>query len=159
MSTAEMNDMRIKGALKRKNKNFTDMTKMNSVYLGELRVESTHEPSGVRLITDAPTDNAGKGDSFSPTDLCALALGNCILTTMGIFAAQKNIDIEGAQATTEKVMSTDAPRRIAEIRVQVQMPSKGYSDKEKLTLERAAHTCAVHNTLQNAVKINLEIRW
>ena len=78
---------------------------------------------------------------------------------MGIFAAQKNIDIEGAQATTEKIMSTDSPRRIAEIRVQVQMPSKGYSDKEKLTLERAAHTCAVHNTLQNAVQINVEIRW
>ncbi len=135
------------------------MTKMNSVYLGDLRVESEHTPSGVRLITDAPTDNAGKGASFSPTDLCALALGNCILTTMGIFAGGQNIDIKGAQASTEKIMSTDAPRRIAEIRVQVQMPPKGYTDKEKLTLERAARTCAVHNTLHNAVKISLEISW
>lgn len=135
------------------------MTKMKSVYLGDLRVESEHLPSGTRLRTDAPVDNAGKGASFSPTDLCAVALANCILTTMGIFAAQKGIDIQGAEAEAEKVMSSEPPRRIAEIRVRVQMPSKGYSDKEKLTLERAAHTCAVHNTLQNALKIDLNIVW
>ncbi|MDE5743346.1 MAG: OsmC family protein [Bacteroidales bacterium] len=135
------------------------MTKMKSVYLGDLRVESTHLLSGTRLMTDAPVDNAGKGASFSPTDLCAVALSNCILTTMGIFAAQKGIDIQGAEAEVEKIMSAEPPRRIAEIRVRVQMPPKGYTDKEKLTLERTARTCAVHNTLHEALKIDLEIRW
>lgn len=135
------------------------MTKMKSVYLGDLRVESEHLQSGTRLVTDAPVDNAGKGASFSPTDLCAVALGNCILTTMGIFAAQREIDIRGAEAEVEKIMTTEPPRRIAEIRVRIQMPAKGYSDKEKLTLERAANTCAVHNTLHDALKIDLAIQW
>ncbi|MDE7149392.1 MAG: OsmC family protein [Bacteroidales bacterium] len=135
------------------------MTKMKSVYLGDLRVESEHLQSGTRLTTDAPVDNAGKGASFSPTDLCAVALGNCILTTMGIFAAQREIDIRGAEAEVEKIMTAEPPRRIAEIRVRIRMPDKDYSDKEKLTLERAAHTCAVHNTLRDALKIDLAITW
>lgn len=135
------------------------MTKMKSVYLGDLRVESEHLQSGTHLVTDAPVDNAGKGASFSPTDLVAVALGNCILTTMGIFAAKREIDIQGATADVEKIMTSEPPRRIAEIRVRIQMPAKGYSDKEKLTLERAAHTCAVHNTLHDALKIDLEILW
>lgn len=134
------------------------MTKMKARYLGELRVECEHLQSGTKIITDAPKDNCGKGEAFSPTDLCATALGSCILTTMGIYAAQHDIDISGAEVDIAKTMGTE-PRRIIEIEVLIQMPPKGYSDKEKKVLERVAATCPVHFSLNEQMVQKITFNW
>ncbi len=114
-------------------------------YSGELRTESTHIQSGQKLTTDAPTDNEGKGEAFSPTDLLATSLANCMLTIMGIAAQRKNIDIDSTRATVEKIMGQD-PRRVMEIKIDFQFPGN-YSDKEKKLLEHAALNCPVANSL------------
>lgn len=114
-------------------------------YLGRLRVENTHLKSGDTFITDAPTDNRGQGEAFSPTDTVATALGNCILTTMGIKAIDKGIKLEGAVAQIEKIMASD-PRRIAKIEIKLQFP-ENYSDKTKKILEHTAFNCPVYKSL------------
>lgn len=114
-------------------------------YSGELRTESTHIQSGKKLTTDAPTDNEGKGKAFSPTDLLATSLANCMLTIMGITAQRKNINIDSTRATVEKIMSQE-PRRVQEIKIDFQFPTN-YTDKEKKLLEQAALTCPVANSL------------
>ena len=86
------------------------MIGFETLYLGDLRTQNTHLQSGNSIITDAPTDNQGKGEAFSPTDLCALSLANCIITTMGIYAQNHGYHIEGTQAHTTKHMASD-PRR------------------------------------------------
>ena len=114
-------------------------------YSGELRTESTHIPSGQKLTTDAPTDNEGKCEAFSPTDLLATSLANCMLTIMGIVAQRKNIDIDSTRASVEKIMGQD-PRRVIEIKIDFQFPGN-YSNKEKNLLEHAALNCPVANSL------------
>ena len=114
-------------------------------YSGELRTESTHIQSGQKLTTDAPTDNEGKGKAFSPTDLLATSLANCMLTIMGITAQRKNINIDSTRATVEKIMGQE-PRRVHEIKIDFQFPTN-YTDKEKKLLEQAALTCPVANSL------------
>ncbi|MBT3992567.1 MAG: OsmC family protein [Gammaproteobacteria bacterium] len=114
-------------------------------YSGELRTESTHIQSGQKLTTDAPTDNEGKGKAFSPTDLLATSLANCMLTIMGITAQRKNINIDSTRATVEKIMGQE-PRRVQEIKIDFQFPTN-YTDKEKKLLEQAALTCPVANSL------------
>jgi len=114
-------------------------------YSGELRTESTHIQSGKKLTTDAPTDNEGKGKAFSPTDLLATSLANCMLTIMGITAQRKNINIDSTRATVEKIMGQE-PRRVQEIKIDFQFPTN-YTDKEKKLLEQAALTCPVANSL------------
>ena len=114
-------------------------------YSGELRTESTHIQSGQKLTTDAPTDNEGKGKAFSPTDLLATSLANCMLTIMGITAQSKNINIDSTRATVEKIMGQE-PRRVQEIKIDFQF-STNYTDKEKKLLEQAALTCPVANSL------------
>ena len=114
-------------------------------YSGELRTESTHIQSGQKLTTDAPNDNEGKGEAFSPTDLLATSLANCMLTIMGIVAQRKNIDIDSTRATVEKIMGQD-PRRVIEIKIDFQFPGS-YSNKEKNLLEHAALNCPVANSL------------
>jgi len=101
------------------------------VYQGNLRTEATHLKSGNKLITDAPTDNHGKGEAFSPTDLAATSLASCILTIMGIAADKRDIDISGAEAAVTKVMVSD-PRRIGRIEVNILMPNKSYTNKLRL---------------------------
>ncbi len=128
------------------------------IYQGNLRTQATHIKSGNQLITDAPTDNRGKGESFSPTDMVATALASCILTIMGIKAEDKGIDIVGAKAETTKVMAS-TPRRIARIEVKVTMPDHPYSDKEKMLLEKAAHGCPVRRSLHPDLEEVLEIIW
>lgn len=134
------------------------MTTMKATYLGELRVECEHLESGTKIITDAPRDNCGKGEAFSPTDLCATALGACILTTMGIYASQHEIDLTGAEAEIVKMMGNE-PRRIAEIDIVIHMPAKGYSEKEKKILERVAHACPVHFSLNDRLVKNIKFNW
>lgn len=128
------------------------------VYEGQLRTRCRHIQSGTEILTDAPTDNHGKGEAFSPTDLTATSLAACIITTMGIKAAQMPLDIEGARAEATKVMAAD-PRRIAEIHVSIYMPAKNYTDKDKQIMERIAHTCPVALSLHPDLKQVVKFHW
>lgn len=129
------------------------------VYEGNLRTIATHLKSGTVIETDAPTDNNGKGERFSPTDLVATALASCMCTLMGIAANTHHINIDGIVCEVEKIMAAN-PRRIAEVKVQVQMPvTQTYSDKEKAILERAALTCPVYLSLHEECKKSVEFIW
>ncbi|SFC43031.1 Uncharacterized OsmC-related protein [Zunongwangia mangrovi] len=110
-------------------------------YLGSLRTEAEHLQSGTKILTDAPVDNHGKGESFSPTDTVATALATCMLTIMGIKAEAMGISIEGTTAEVTKTMAAE-PRRISKIEVVLSLPKK-YEDKEMKILENAAKTCPV----------------
>ncbi len=121
------------------------------VYQGNLRTEATHLQSGRTIITDAPVDNNGKGEAFSPTDLLSTSLGCCMLTIMGIVAQRNYINIEGTTIEITKKMEAN-PRRVGEIVVEFNMPAKNYSDKEKELLENAAHTCPVAKSLSTELK-------
>jgi uncharacterized OsmC-like protein len=127
------------------------MVTFETKYLGNLRTEITHLQSGNTLITDAPTDNHGKGEFFSPTDLLASALGSCILTIMGIAARTHGFNIDGASIETTKVM-TSRPRRVAELTVKITFPHSNYSEKELKILETCARECPVANSLHPDLK-------
>ena len=124
------------------------------IYEGNLRTVATHLTSGSEIITDAPIDNQGKGEKFSPTDLMATALASCMLTIMGITANVHNIDIKGTKVKVEKIMGKD-PRRIAEINMEIIFKSQ-ISNKDKAILERAAKHCPVAKTLENNIKENFK---
>ena len=121
------------------------MTTSVVYYSGELRTESTHLQSGEAYITDAPTDNEGKGEAFSPTDLIATGLANCMLTIMGIVARRKSLTIEGTKAEVTKIMGKD-PRRIGEIRIDFFF-SRSYDEDSKKLLQHAALNCPVAKSL------------
>ena len=127
-------------------------------YTGDLRTTATHGPSGTVIQTDAPTDNQGKGESFSPTDLCATALGSCIITTIGIKGMQKGWDLTGSTVKVEKIMSTDTPRRIGQLNVAVTIPDR-FSDRDKKHMENIAHACPVHHSLHPDVVLNVTLDW
>jgi putative redox protein len=127
-------------------------------YLGDLRTQATHLLSGNQIFTDAPPDNQGKGEAFSPTDLCATSLGCCMITIMGISARNHDIDMIGAKAEITKVMGAD-PRRIARIEVKITMPDKNYSDKQKKILEAASRACPVSQSLNANLEEIVEIFW
>ena len=127
-------------------------------YLGDLRTEATHLLSGSKIITDAPPDNQGKGEAFSPTDLCATSLASCMLTLMGISARNHDLDITGAQAEVTKIMAAD-PRRIARIEIKFQMPPRNFSDVQQKILEKAARTCPVHFSLSEGLEEVLHFVW
>lgn len=122
------------------------MVKIDIAYRGELRCEATHGPSRATLVTDAPADNHGKGESFSPTDLVATALGTCMLTIMGIVAQRHGIDLKGTRVTVEKHMVADPVRRIGRLPVRIEVPVAVTAEQKKL-LETAALTCPVHKSL------------
>jgi uncharacterized OsmC-like protein len=123
------------------------MAGFETIYTGELRTQNTHLQSGNSIITDAPTDNQGKGEAFSPTDLCALSLANCIITTMGIYAQNHGYHIEGTKALTTKHMAND-PRRISKIEIALTIHLKE-SDNEhaKEGLLRIVKSCPVARSL------------
>jgi putative redox protein len=127
-------------------------------YEGDLHCKAVHGPSETSLNTDAPKDNQGRGESFSPTDLVATALGSCILTTMGIMARTLNLDIAGSTARVEKEMTVQPPRKIAKLAVKVMVPHD-LSAEDRLKLERAAHTCPVHRSLHPEVEAPIEFAW
>ena len=127
-------------------------------YQGDLHCKAVHGPSTTELFTDAPKDNQGRGESFSPTDLVATALGTCMLTVMGIMARTLQIDIAGATATVEKEMTASAPRMIQSLAVKLNMPA-GISPENRIKLERAAHTCPVHKSLHPDVQTPIEFTW
>lgn len=129
------------------------------IYNGELRTTATHLQSGTVIETDAPVDNQGKGERFSPTDLVATALGNCMMTIMGIAARTHNIKIEGTACDIEKIMAAN-PRRIGEIKVTLHMQGQdAYSDKERSILEHAAVTCPVYLSLNNDLQKTVTFNW
>lgn len=127
------------------------MNVSNVVYLGNLRTEATHLRSGIKIITDAPPDNQGKGEAFSPTDLLATSAANCMLTIMGIAARTHALKIEGTTIEVIKIMA-DNPRRVSELHTHLTIPDYGLSDKEKAILENAANTCPVILSLSSDMK-------
>ena len=128
------------------------MVKMSVVYEGNLRCRLTHGPSGQGIVTDAPVDNMGKGEAFSPTDLTAASLASCMMTVMGIVAQRHNIDLKGAKLEVSKEMVTTPVRRIGKITVDFFMP-KGIDPAKRSMLERAAETCPVHKSLSPDVLV------
>jgi uncharacterized OsmC-like protein len=126
-------------------------------YQGNLRTSSIHLQSNNEIITDAPVDNNGKGEAFSPTDLVATSLAACMLTIMGIKSTDLNIDLTGSSAEITKVMGTE-PRRITEIHVTFSLTGSP-SDKEKTILERAANTCPVLYSIHPDIKKNIIFNW
>ena len=134
------------------------MATISAKYLGDLRVECVHEQSGATLVTDAPRDNNGKGEAFSPTDLCATALASCAMTIIGIYGKHHNVDVTGATMEITKTMSAN-PRRIGKIQVIFDMPDREYTDKQKASLERCAHTCPVHLSLHPETEQEFVFNW
>ena len=126
-------------------------------YEGDLRVKLTHGPSGSILETDAPTDNQGKGQKFSPTDLVVAALSSCMMTIMGIVAKRDGIKLEGTTFRGEKHMSEN-PRRIGKIVLEFNMPG-GLTDEQKKKLEKAAHTCPVHHSLLPEIEKEIKFSY
>ena len=135
------------------------MVMIDVTYLGGLRTEATHEPSGSTLITDAPVDNHGKGEAFSPTDLVATALGSCMLTIMGIVAARHDWKIEGATAEVNKVMAAAPERKIERVQVTLKIPGEGLEEPARNALRKAAESCPVHATLGSNVEVPVEFIW
>jgi len=137
--------------------NINIMEEYTLSYLGDLRVKARHERSGTEIITDAPVDNEGRGESFSPTDLLATSLGACMLSILGITAKHNNINIEGLAAKVKKIMTSN-PRRVGEVIVELNFPPNNYSDKEKIIFERAIKYCPVilslHEDVIKTIKIN-----
>lgn len=130
------------------------MISIKTIYKGDLRCQSEHLASGNSLFTDAPLDNMGKGETFSPTDLVATALGNCMLTIIGIAAQNHNFNIVGTKLEVTKVMESN-PRRIGEIIISFYFPDNNYSEKEQKLIKTAAETCPVAKSLHPDLKQTL----
>ncbi len=128
------------------------------LYLGELRTEAVHTLSGNKLTTDAPPDNQGKGEFFSPTDLLATSLGTCMLTIMGISARTHGFDIDGTSVAVTKVMAS-TPRRVVEVIVEFTFPHNNYSPKERRLLDLAAKECPVANSLHADLKQTIKFSF
>jgi putative redox protein len=133
------------------------MATIETIYLGGLRTEATHVQSGTKIITDAPVDNQGKGEAFSPTDLLSASLASCMLTIMGIKARASDIDIDGTTCSITKIMAAD-PRRVAEIVINFKFP-KEYTEKEQQLLERSALTCPVYYSVNEDLKKTVTFGW
>jgi putative redox protein len=135
------------------------MVKSTGIYQGGLNCQLTHTPSGKVIETDAPVDNQGRGQAFSPTDLTGASLASCMVTTMAIVARNKlGFDIPGVRWEVTKEMSTDAPRRIVRLATQIWLPFSQSKDPQGL-LERAAHNCPVHHSLSPAIDKPLTLHW
>jgi putative redox protein len=136
-----------------------NMATSKIVYLGELRTTAQHVASQKEIITDAPVDNHGKGEAFSPTDLTATSLGNCIMTIMGIYAQNHGVDLVGTELFVTKFMSKEPPRKISEIHVRIEFVNKDIPENNKKALQNAAHTCPVALSLHPDIKQIVEFVW
>ncbi|MBK7877315.1 MAG: OsmC family protein [Planctomycetes bacterium] len=134
------------------------MVQIDIAYEGDLRCRARHAPSGSEVLTDAPVDNQGRGESFSPTDLVATALGACMLTIMGIVARRHGWDLAGARVRVEKGMIADPTRRIGRLAVTIAIPAE-LEPAAREALERAAYTCPVHKSLSPATEIPVTFLW
>jgi putative redox protein len=134
------------------------MVTITGEYQGDLHCTAVHGPSGTQLSTDAPKDNQGRGESFSPTDLVATAYATCIATTMAIMGRKHGVEIGRLRYEVTKEMSTDAPRRIARLKARLWMPPAA-RDVPQGELERAANNCPVHVSLAPGVAKVIELVW
>ncbi|WP_109488434.1 OsmC family protein [Occallatibacter savannae] len=134
------------------------MVRIQSEYQGDLHCTSVHAPSKAELSTDAPVDNQGRGESFSPTDLIATSLGTCILTTMGIVARTLEFDLTGATATVDKEMSSAPPRRIVRLPISIRIPRTTTPENQQ-RLENAANTCPVKKSIHPDIETPIEFVW
>lgn len=133
------------------------MAKIETLWLGEQRSEATHTQSGTKILTDAPIDNNGKGEYFSPTDLVATALGSCIITMMDAYAVCHGIDLKGTKLVTEKIMAAN-PRRISEIKIELFIPGN-IDPKHQKALVNAAQACPVGKSLHPDLKQTIEFHF
>ena len=134
------------------------MVEIEINYDGELRCSATHGLSGAIIETDAPIDNHGRGEAFSPTDLCASSLGVCMLTILGIVAKDHEVDIGDVRGRVIKEMSSDLPRRIAKITVEIEVPLPADHPKREL-IEQAAMSCPVHFSLHPDIQKEVSWKW
>lgn len=134
------------------------MATVKTTYKGDLRTEATHLQSGTTITTDAPIDNNGRGEAFSPTDLVAAALGSCAMTIMGIVANRENIDLKGTDFSVTKVMASE-PRRISEILIEFNFPELNIDDRQRKLLESAALTCPVAKSLKDELVQSIKFNW
>jgi putative redox protein len=134
------------------------MVKISIKYLGDLQCEARHEPSGTVITTDAPVDNEGRGESFSPTDLAATSLGACMLTIMGIAARKQGVNLGDTQVKVLKEMTAQPPRRIAKVTVVFTIPLPASHEKRAM-LEEAARNCPVHLSLDPGVEQDMRFDW
>lgn len=128
------------------------------VYKGDLRCECTHVQSGTQIETDAPTDNRGKGERFSPTDTVCVALATCMITTMGLRAADSQVDLSGTTMDVTKHMLND-PRRIGKIEVKLHIPPTGLDEKDKMVFQKIGDNCPVLKCLHPGVEVVTEYNW
>lgn len=134
------------------------MIEITTKYEGELHCHNTHGPSGTTVDTDAPVDNNGRGESFSPTDLVATALGSCMATIMGISAQNKGVSLDGMSIKVGKQMSEDLPRRITRLSVSIEVPlSADHPDRK--SLEAAAMACPVAQSIHPAIEVPVDWQW
>jgi uncharacterized OsmC-like protein len=134
------------------------MVEIKLSYEGELHCSAIHTPSGNTLVTDAPVDNNGRGQAFSPTDLVATALASCVATVMGIVAARKQIAVEGMTVVVRKFMSEDLPRRISRLELDIAMPLLA-SHPDRKVLESAARGCPVHHSIHPDIEVVMNWVW
>ena len=133
------------------------MVEMNGIYVGEKHCDLTHGPSGSKISTDAPKDNAGRGEAFSPTDLMGAALGSCILTTIAIVAERDGLSVQGSSFRVTKEMNPN-PRKIAKLTVELKLPANIPADKRN-KLEHIAMTCPVHRSIHPDVLMPITFDW
>ena len=134
------------------------MVEIRLAYEGDLHCSAVHQPSGNTLATDAPLDNNGRGQTFSPTDLVATALGACMATVIGIVARRKGLEVEGMTVVVRKIMSDDLPRRIKRLELDLDLPLAASHPDRKL-LESAARGCPVHHSLHPEIEVEMNWAW
>lgn len=134
------------------------MVEIDITYEGDLHCRAVHGPSGATLVTDAPKDNQGKGEAFSPTDLAATSLGVCMMTVMGIKARDLGVDLAGSTVKVTKEMVADPFRRIGRLGVTLHLPAN-VGDRERTILEATGKGCPVARSLGEAVQVNLLFEW
>jgi uncharacterized OsmC-like protein len=134
------------------------MVEIKLSYAGDLHCSAIHTPSGNTLVTDAPVDNNGRGQAFSPTDLVATALASCMATVIGIVARRKEIAVEGMNVTVRKFMSEDQPRRISKLELDLDIPLPA-SHPERRLLESAARGCPVHHSIHPDIDVVMNWKW
>lgn len=136
------------------------MVRITAQYSGQLHCDATHGPSGQTLQTDAPTDNGGRGESFSPTDLVATALGTCVMTILGLMADRHGLDLSGMSVEVEKEMVSTPKRRIGSLTTKVQIPADAVPEGEmRSRLENAGRTCPVHQSLHPSINAPIEYQY
>ncbi|MEM6689530.1 MAG: OsmC family protein [Planctomycetota bacterium] len=136
------------------------MVKIAGRYTGQLGCEATHTPSGKILVTDAPLDNGGRGESFSPTDLVATGLGTCVMTICGLMANRHDWNLDGMTVEVEKIMVASPTRRIGGLPTVVTIPASAVTDEsDRKKLEAAARKCPVHASLHPEIDAPIDFRW